>query len=341
MLNLLSSLCAINAPSGKEAPVREYIISQLPDDVRYRVDALGNLLVHVKGKNPSKRRVMLDAHMDEVGLIITGITPEGLLRFSTIGGIDPTVLLARRVLIENSIEGVIGAIPIHLLPEEKRLEAPETDKLYIDIGAKNRSDANALISPGDTAVLEGSFERLGEHGILSKALDDRVGCAVLLKLLQTERDYDYYVSFSVQEEVGLRGAKTAAFSIDPDCCLILEGTTAADLAGVAEENRVCALSHGAAVSFMDGATLYDKEMYHETLKLARENGIAVQPKTKPSGGNNAGSVHVSCGGVKTCAVSLPCRYIHSASSVCDARDIESMYKLAAAWLRHYCQKDRA
>lgn len=339
MLNLLSELCAINATSGKEGPLREYIISKLPDDVHYRVDALGNLLVHVKGKKQSKHRVMLDAHMDEVGLIITGITEEGLLRFSTVGGIEPSVLLARKVIIENSVQGVIGTTPIHLLPEDKRLEVPETDKLYIDIGASSRCEANRMISPGDTAVLVGDFKRLGDHTILSKALDDRVGCAVLLKLLQTCRDFDYYVSFSVQEEVGLRGAKTAAYQIDPDYCLVLEGTTAADLAGVTDERRVCALSQGAVVSFMDGATLYDKQLYNEALQLAQNNGIAVQPKTKPSGGNNAGSIHLSCGGVKTCAVSLPCRYIHSASSVCDDRDIESMYKLALAWLQHYCFPD--
>ncbi len=321
MLDLLEKLCALDGTSGDEGAVREFIISQIEGKCEYKTDNLGNIIAFKKGNKTPKKRIMLDAHMDEVGLIITSITSDGFLRFKTVGGIDTAVLMMRRVLINGKTAGVIGGKPHHL--EKSATKLPAADSLYIDIGASSREEAEAIVRVGDCAVMCSDFSVSGER-IISKALDDRIGCAILIKLISQESEYDFYASFSVQEEVGLRGAKVSAFAINPDSAIILEGTTAADIAGVSEERRVCVLGAGAAVSFMDGATCYDREYY----KAALESGIPCQAKCAVSGGNNSGAVHLSREGVRTVAISVPCRYIHSASSAADIRDIESAYRLA-------------
>lgn len=321
MLELIKKLCALDGTSGDEGTVREFIISQIKDKCEYKIDNLGNIIVFKKGKKQPARKIMLDAHMDEVGLIITSVTSDGFLRFKTIGGIDTAALMMRRVLINGKTAGVIGGKPHHLAKSATKL--PEANSLYIDIGASSSKEALKAVSVGDCAVMCSEFSVSGEK-IISKALDDRIGCAILIKLINQESEYDFYASFSVQEEVGLRGAKVSAFAINPDSAIILEGTTAADIAGVGEENQVCVLGEGAAVSFMDGATSYDREYY----KAALASGIPCQAKRAVAGGNNAGAVHLSREGVRTVAISVPSRYIHSANSAADIRDIQSAHKLA-------------
>ena len=338
MLDNLKKLCEINAPSGNEESVREFIIDRLPSDAECFIDALGNLIVNKKGKRKPKNKVMIDVHMDEVGLIITGITGEGFLRFTTIGGIEPNVLISRRVVIENSIIGVICSKPVHNMTEDEKKARIDIDSLYIDIGAANIEEANKLIFPGDVASFDVPFNDLGDDLILSKALDDRIGCAVALDILNSFDEYDYSVSFSVQEEVGIRGAKTSTYAISPDFAIALEVTTAADVDGVSDDRSICNLSEGVAVSFMDGATLYDKNMFLEALNIAKENNINCQPKRGVSGGNNAGSIHLSKSGVKTIALSVPCRYIHSPSCVASKSDVLSMRALAEELLKTYCEK---
>ena len=323
MLDLVKKLCLLDATSGDEGAVRNAIIEEIKDFCEYKIDNLGNIIAFKKGKNTPSRKIMLDAHMDEVGLIITSATADGFLKFSTVGGIDTGVLISRRVKINGNISGVIGLKPVHLCHGDEGKKLPKADDLYIDIGAKCKEEALSLVSLGDTAVMCGDFIKTGDK-ILSKALDDRIGCAILISLIKEESEYDFYASFSVQEEVGLRGAKVSAFAVNPDFAIILEGTTAADIAEVAEEKQVCNLGLGAAVSFMDRSTLYDRELYN----LALSSGIPCQAKRFVSGGNNAGAVHLSREGVRTVAISVPCRYIHSASSVADIKDIDSAYKLA-------------
>ncbi len=323
MLDLVKKLCLLDATSGDEGAVRNAIIEEIKDFCEYKIDNLGNIIAFKKGKNTPSRKIMLDAHMDEVGLIITSVTADGFLKFSTVGGIDTGVLISRRVKINGNISGVIGLKPVHLCHGDEGKKLPKADDLYIDIGAKCKEEALSLVSLGDTAVMCGDFIKTGDK-ILSKALDDRIGCAILISLIKEESEYDFYASFSVQEEVGLRGAKVSAFAVNPDFAIILEGTTAADIADVAEEKQVCNLGLGAAVSFMDRSTLYDRELYN----LALSSGIPCQSKRFVSGGNNAGAVHLSREGVRTVAISVPCRYIHSASSAADIKDIDSAYKLA-------------
>ncbi len=334
MLDILKSLCTLSGPSGDEGSVRDLVISYIDGFCEWHTDNIGNIIAFKKGKKTPNKKIMLDAHTDEVGLIITHITDNGFLRFSTLGGIDTAVLMFRRVLINGKTLGVISGKPIHLTHGDEGKKLPKSDSLYIDIGVSTREEAEALVSLGDTAVICGDFVLSGDK-ILSKALDDRIGCAVLISLLRNDSEYDFYATFSTQEELGLRGAKVAAFSVNPDAAIVLEGTTAADIADVPSESQVCKLGSGAAVSFMDRATLYDREYYNAALS----SGIPAQPKAAATGGNNAGSIHLSGTGVRTVAISAPCRYIHSASSVADVRDINAVYELAKYMLGYIAAND--
>ncbi len=322
MNELLKQLCLIDGTSGDESAVREFVILQIKDFCEYKIDNLGNIIAFKKGKNTPQKKVLIDAHLDEVGLIITHIENDGFLRFKTVGGIDTAALMFRRVLINGKTLGVIGGKPVHLCEGDERKKLPSADSLYIDLGACSKEEAEKLISVGDCAVMCSDFTAIGEK-VLSKALDDRVGCAVLIDLLKQDAEYDFYASFSVQEEVGLRGAKVVAFSVEPDAAIVIDGTTAADISGVSDCKKVCHQGEGAVVSFMDGATSYDREYY----KAALNSGIKAQIKCAVAGGNNAGAIHLSRGGVRTVALSVPCRYIHTAGSTCDICDVYAVRDL--------------
>lgn len=334
MFTYIKELCEINGTSGREAGVREYIISKLRGN-SYIIDNLGNLIVEVKGKKRAKNKVMVSAHMDEVGMIATYITDSGLIRFDTVGGIMPAVLSGRRVTFENGTIGVIGAKPVHLSSDDEKNVLLTEDKLYIDIGAKNKSEAMKYVLPGDTAVFFGEYTDLGEK-IISKALDDRAGCAIMLKMIEDGLEADAVFVFSVQEEVGARGAVPATNRICPDYSVVLESTTAADIAGVSQEKRVCVQGEGAVLSFMDNSTLYDKEIFNKALALSQEKGIKAQVKAAVAGGNDSGNIHKSGGGVRAAAISAPCRYIHSASNLLMKSDIEACYMLAKALTEYLC-----
>lgn len=327
MINNLQKLCEINAPSGAENNIRGYILSQIKNYAEATVDNSGNIIAFKKGKKVPSKKVMVDAHMDEVGIIVSAITSDGFLKFQTVGGIIPTTLFCQRVLINNAVNGVIGAKPIHLTKGDEGKKCPKADTMYIDIGAKTREEAESQVSVGDLGVICGDFEILGEN-IKAKALDDRAGCAVLIELIKNYGEYDFYATFTVGEELGMRGAKTAAYTVSPDYALVLEATTASDIFGFDEATRVCVLGDGPVVSFMDNATLYDRSLYNTALS----SGIKCQPKTAVAGGNNSGAIHLSGSGVKTLTISVPCRYIHSASSIANINDINGAYELATAML---------
>lgn len=318
MLNLLKRLCILNGTSGNEENVRDFIISEIKDFCEYKVDNLGNIICFKKGKNCSNRRLMLDAHMDEVGLIITAVTSDGFLKFDTVGGMDASVLMFKNVKI-GDITGIISGKPVHLISKEEAKKAPKSDSLFIDIGAASKEEALSLISLGDTAVIQSDFTVMGEN-VKAKAIDDRIGCAVLITLLKQDAEFDFWAVFSTQEEIGTRGAKVATFAVDPDFALVLEATTAADISGVLNDKTVCNLGDGPAVSFMDHATAYDRDLYNTAIN----SGLKVQPKRAVAGGNNSGSIHLSREGVRTLAISLPCRYIHSPSCVANINDMEDM-----------------
>ncbi len=331
MEQILKDLCSLNGVSGREERVRQYIIEKIKGNADIQVDALGNIIAFKKGKKRALKRVMADAHMDEVGLIITDVTADGFLKFATVGGIETSVMLSQKVTVNDKINGVICSKPIHLLSGDEKKCLPDTNSLCIDIGAKDKDDALQYVSLGDVAVINGEYTQAGNY-IVSKALDDRVGCAVLIDLINSDAEYDFYASFSVLEEVGA-GARTAAFGVEPDFAFVLEATTAADIRGVAAENTVCNLDGGVVVSFMDKGTVYDRELFKSTLKTAEENGIKYQVKRAVAGGNNAAGIHTSRNGVKTAALSIPCRYIHSPSCTASVNDINSQRLLAEAIIK--------
>jgi len=323
MKELLKELCLIDGISGDEGAVRDYIISRVKDYCQYSVDDLGNLICFRKGRKSPKKKLMICAHMDEVGFMVTYIRSDGTLRFDCVGGIDPSVIIGRRVRVgKDRISGVIGSTAVHNLSREQREKAPSVDSLYIDIGAASKEEAEKHVFLGDCVYYDSEFTDLGEHCVKSKAIDDRAGCAIMIKLMQEKPDYDTYFVFNVQEEIGLRGSAVSSFSVAPDFAIVLEATTAADIDGVTGEKRVCELGRGPVVSFMDRRTIYDKELYRLAFDLA-----TCQTKTMIAGGNDAGAIHISGKGVRTISVSVPCRYLHSPSSVIDMTDLISSYKL--------------
>lgn len=331
MIDRLQELCCVPGISGREHAVREYLIKTIGDSAVCTTDALGNLIVYKKGKRKPKNTVMLAAHMDEVGFLVTCITQEGLLKFTAVGGVDPKVYFGRAVRIgKEGIPGVVGIKPVHLLKDEECGCMPETDNLYIDIGARDYESAAQHVCVGDSVWFDSEFQRFGEGYIKARALDDRAGCAVLLELIKSDLPVDLHFVFTVQEEVGLRGAKTAAFSVAPEYALVVETTTAADVSGVPEEKQVCRLGSGAVVSFMDRSTVYACELYDRAFAIAEKEGIRIQPKTTVAGGNDAGSIHTSRAGVKTLTVSLPCRYLHSPSCVICESDVGEVLRLVRA-----------
>lgn len=333
MLETLKEMCNLNGTSGHEDKIREYIISKIGSHP-YRVDPLGNLIVEVKGNKRAKNKLMICAHMDEVGIIATSILENGLIKFITVGGIDAAILVGKSVVFENGTTGVIGIKPTHLSFGEDKTTVPPLDSLLIDIGCDTKSDTAKFVEIGDTAVFTNNFVTMGDK-LLSKAIDDRAGCAIMLELIKEGLEYDTVFAFTVQEEVGLRGAKTATFSIDPEYAIVLEATTAADIIDVEESEQVCVLGKGAAVSFMDRATIYNPALFRTAFELAKENNIKIQPKTKVAGGNDAGSVHCSRGGVYTLTVNTPCRYIHSNSCVCHKDDLFSAKQLTKILAEHF------
>lgn len=326
---MLKTLCELCGTSGREEAVREYILRHLPTDCTHEIDALGNLYVYKKGAKRAKNKVMLFSHMDEVALIVTYITEDGYLKFTPVGGVDERVIFGKSVRVgEQGISGVIGAKAIHQVPKAERNNVPKAEDLYIDIGATSKAEAERYVSLGDNAYFDGDYVEFGDGFIRSKAIDDRAGNAVMLEMLHEDLPFDMGFCFTVQEEVGTRGATAAAYHAKPDYALVLESTTAADLPDVTGFKKVCTVGGGVVVSFMDGGTVYDHTLYREAMALAEANGIAAQTKTRVAGGNDAAAIHKAAGGIRTLALSVPCRYLHSPSCVAKLSDIESLKKLA-------------
>ncbi len=334
LLQRLTSCCSV---SGDEKEVREFIKSELPSECEVKTDNIGNLIVTRKGRNTPKNKVMLCAHTDEVGFIVTSITDEGLLKFTSVGGIVPSAVFGRRVSFKNGTIGVIAAKAVHMVKGDEKDKQPPLDDLTIDIGVSSKEEAEKLVSLGDCCYFENDFFLFGDNKLHAKALDDRIGCMIMLEMLKNEPEYDLTCVFTVQEEVGTRGAGCAAYTVNPDFAIVLESTTACDISGSDDENKVCCLGEGAVVSFMDKSTIYDKELYRMAFDTATKIGVKCQTKTKVAGGNDSGAIHKAMGGIRTAAISVPTRYLHTASCVVDCEDIKAVEKLAAAMYKKLCE----
>jgi len=327
MLNHLKALTALSGVSGDEGAVRDYILDVCGKYADVSVDALGNVIVHKKGLRDSEKTVMLSAHMDEVGFIITNVTDEGYLRFDALGAIDRRVVVGKRVLIgKDGIPGIIGMKPVHLASKDEQGRVPEFPALYMDIGVSSKEAALALVSLGDTAVFDAPSFEMGTS-LAARAIDDRVGCAVLLALIERELPIDLCFVFTVQEEIGLRGAQAATYIVKPDICFNLEGTTAADLPGVAADKQVCRLGGGVVIPFMDKGTVYDRGLYAAVTALAEQHDIPWQTKTVVAGGTDAAVIQRAGGGVRVLGLAIPVRNLHTGYNVADLGDIESLFAL--------------
>lgn len=335
MLDTLETLCCLSGISGREDEVRDYILERvMPFADEILTDPLGNLMVFKKGDCAPSKKIMLAAHMDEVGLIVTDISERGFLHFGCVGGIDRRVLPAKRVFVgDGRIPGVIGGKAMHVTDDEERKTLPKIEDMYIDIGAKDREEAAALVSLGDYICFDDAVIRFGTDYLKAKAIDDRVGCATMLSLIESRLPCDCWFAFTVQEEVGARGAMAAARSIQPDVALILEGTTAADIPGVSGAARICRQGEGIVIPFMDRGTIYDRELYALLTRLADENGIRWQTKTRIAGGTDGSSIQRSMGGVQTAAVSVAVRNIHSPTSIARIDECEAQERLARLFLQ--------
>lgn len=331
MIDKLENLCRLNGASGDEGRVRDYIKDHIAAD-EVTTDALGNLLVFKKGRKTPKNKIMFAAHMDEVGFMITDISEDGFLSFGAVGGINSSAVIGRTLLLESGVCGVVGTKAIHQQSKEERNKMPSFDELYIDIGANSKEEAEKFASRGSYAYFDTDFFEFGDGFIKGKAIDDRAGCLVMMDMINKTPEYDAWYAFTVQEEIGTRGAKAAAFTIAPDIAIVLETTTACDIAGVSGEKKVCELGKGAVVSYMDKRTIYDRGLYSLAFDTANANDIAVQTKTLVAGGNDSGAIHVSRGGVRTCAISIPCRYLHSPSCVIKESDYYAVKSLAEKML---------
>jgi len=338
----LKTLCEAQGISGREEPVRrgvyEACVAALGAQA-VSLDGIGSVIAVRPPKKAELPRVMLAAHMDEVGLLVISATDEGLLHFRAVGGVDARVLVSKRVRVgydtpeKPALSGVIGAMAIHQQTAEDRKTALPIEQLYIDIGAKDKEEAEKLAPAGTPVTFDTPYTPFGENCVFSKALDDRVGVYNMLKLLQTPYDGELVFAFTSQEEAGCRGAASAGYSVQPDIALILETTSANDLGETPDALQVARVGEGVCVSFMDGTSIGDAELYNALLETARSGGIPCQVKRFVSGGNDAGAVQRSGAGSRTIALSVACRNLHSPASVGSFTDIEAQEALVRAFLQ--------
>ena len=347
-IELVRELSLLFGPSGFEGEVADFIEKKIENICDSLVrDRMGNVMALIRSGDPQaadRQRVMLSAHMDEVGVMITEICDDGLLRFDTVGGINVSVLEGRCMTLgdeRGQLPAIVASKAIHHVERKDRSKANKITKLYIDMGAESKAEAEKHISVGSFGTFRSEFYLFGENNELmkGKALDDRMGCAALIEVMERiykdrpQGDLDLYFCFTVREEIGLSGAKVAANKIRPNIAIVLESTAIADLPEVSANRRVADVGKGGALSVADRSTIYNRELIDMALRVGKEKGIPVQLKRYVSGGNDAGSIHKSGEGVRTLALSVPTRYLHSPSCVASISDYRAVRDLTEAMIR--------
>ena len=319
MLDLINKLTKTFGVSGNEEDIRKVIRQEITGYVdEIKQDALGNLIAIKKG---TQKKIMFAAHMDEIGIIVTHIEDNGFLRFSVVGGVDYKLELTSRVKFNNGIIGVV-----YFEEKVNKNKNIETNRYFVDIGAKNKEEAMKMISVGDTASFVSNFIVQNDR-IISKALDDRLGCAVLISLIKEniKTDNEIYYVFTVQEEVGARGAKVCAYDIKPDLAVAVDVTDTGDMLN--DNHMAVALGNGVAIKIKDRSVIAHPVVKDLLINKAKENDIPYQLEILEYGGTDAGSIHLVDKGVITGGVSIPTRYIHTVSEMADVSDIENAVKL--------------
>jgi endoglucanase len=326
---ILKALSEAIGVSGDEGGARAVLLGAVREHVdEVKVDALGNVLALKRGTGAQPLRVMVAAHMDEIGLMVTGHDSDGFLRVAAVGGIDARLLPGSCLQVgPEHIPGVIGIKPIHLLRENEDQEVPKIEDLVVDVGASSKDEAKKLAPPGTYAAFTTSFRELGPT-VSGKAFDDRAGCAVLVELVRGERfGFDLHAVFTVQEEVGLRGAQVAAYAIEPHCAFVLEGTIADDTPKDKDVSPTTELGKGPAITVMDRSFIADRRLVRLLTETAQELGIPYQFKQPGIGGTDAGAIHRAREGVPSVTVAVPCRYIHSPVTMLSLDDFNNTVRL--------------
>jgi endoglucanase len=341
IVELLSRLSQAYGPSGYEDEVRTIIVDEIKKSMKKPwVDSLGNVYAEIPGTGKGPK-TMVSAHMDEVGFIIKYVGDSGYLRFGTLGGIDSKVLCAQRVLLQGSrpVLGVIGSKPPHILSPDEAKKPAEVQELYIDIGASSREEVNKLgIDVGTTGTFDVKFNHVASGSmVVGKALDNRAGCVAALRLLDAlsrkPASSTVVFAFTVQEELGMRGATVAVTSVLPDAALVFESAVAADSPGVAGKDRILTVGKGPAVRVMDNSMITQRLMFEYMKRTAEAHSIPYQIHLNLGGATDAGKIHLSGKGIPTGVLSTPCRYLHSPSSMLDIQDLENLLRLAEHTIR--------
>lgn len=319
MFELLKSLTEKFGVSGNEEEIRDFIKSKIKkhvDDIE--IDALGNLIATKKGKG---KRIMVAAHMDEIGIMATHIDDKGFIRFSNIGWVSANYALGQRVMFKN---GTVGTVFYEEQLED--LKGLKLSNMYIDIGAKDKEDAQKKVRIGDTAAFCGETQKSGDM-VISKALDDRSGCAVLIKTIENlpKTDNEIYFVFTVQEELGLRGAKTAAYKLLPELAIAVDVTLTGDTPNCKPMEVKC--GSGPAIKIKDRSVICHSSVKRLLEESAQKIKIPYQFEILESGGSDPGAIHVTAGGIPSGAISIPCRYTHSPSEMVSLNDMENAFKL--------------
>lgn len=324
---MLYRLSEINGTSGCEQDICLLIAREAKKYAdKVTKDSMGNIYAFKKGTD-SQKTIMVSAHTDEVGMIISSVTDDGYLKFRVVGGINENVLLGKKVAVgKNKVKGVTGIKAIHLMPKDKRNEKPSYEDMYIDIGVSSKDEALKLVNIGDYAHFDTKASAFGNGYEKGKAFDDRCGCCILLELMKNTYKNDVYFCFVVQEEIGVRGATVASRKLSPDEAITIECTTCLDLPGVEEKDRSTKVGDGAAIAIADSGTYYDTELNNALL----DAGEKVQLKKIALGGTDGRAFQLN--NIKAAAVAVPARYIHSPVSVISREDVESVIKLLENYL---------
>lgn len=338
---LLETLCDLPGVAGFEGPVREAIAGIVKPYVdEMRVDTLGNLIAMRRGTSGFK--LMLDAHMDEVGFLIQHVDERGFASITPIGGWDTRLLPGHMLTVATRggmpVQGVIGTHPPHIQRAADREKVIPLEEMFLDVGAATRQEAREMgVEVGDPVVVHYPFRRAGKDTVMGKALDDRAGCAAVIRALEALSgetvQATVVAAFTVGEERGMSGARTATFQVEPDMAVAVEGTVAADVPGVPAQRCPSRQGSGPAITVADGNFIVPRKMVQALAGVAEREGIPHQFKLPPSGGTDAGAIHQSRGGVLTGVVSVPCRYIHSPFSTCRLSDFDHTWRLLAAFCR--------
>lgn len=317
MKELIKKLTSVNSVSGNEEAVMQVIKDEIIKYVdKVYSDTMGNLIAV---KNGNETSVMFCAHMDQVGVIASFVEDNGFVRFSNMGGLERTDFTSRHVVFKNGVNGVISR-------EEKSEKDDKFYDYFIDIGASSKEEALSMISIGDTATYVPDFIELGEYKIASNALDDRVGCACLIEAIKNIKcnQNTLYFVFTVQEELGLRGAKTAGFTVEPDYAIAVDVTSTGDTPNCEYSN--VELSKGPTIKFKDNGIIANKKIKESLIKIARDENIEFQPEVLSGGSTDVGAIQTTKSGVLTTGISIPTRYIHSPIETIDIRDAENTVK---------------